>query len=74
MILISYVKPYIIIRSDKVISGRLFIVGNSKKVLWTDEFLHKDFLSVKIKKDWKEKIEVIVEADNVKCKKIFQFG
>jgi len=69
MILISYVKPYIVIRSDKIISGHLSILGIGKKVLWTNEFRNKDFLSIKVKSEWKENIEVVVESDHEKIKK-----
>ena len=69
MILISYVKPYIVIRSDEIISGHLSILGNDKKVLWTDKFRNKDFLSIKVRSEWKENIEVVVESDHEKSKK-----
>ncbi len=71
MILISYVKPYVVVRSDELISGQLSIVNNEKTTLWDSEFFNKDYLSVKVKKEWDRKIKIILKTKGKQIKKDF---
>lgn len=66
MILISYIKPFIVIRSDEMISGKLTILGKDKEVLWNDVFKDKEFLSVKINEKWNKEIKVVLTTNNNK--------
>jgi len=69
MVLISYVKPYNVIRSDKLISGCITIIGKEQDVLWENEFRNKDFISVKTKEHWHNNVKVVVLAGQHELKK-----
>jgi hypothetical protein len=45
------------------------ILGKDQKVLWEDDFSDKDFLSVKVHKNWKDGIKIIVATKHHKIKK-----
>ncbi|NPA36736.1 MAG: hypothetical protein GXO47_07795 [Chlorobi bacterium] len=69
MVIITFLKPNLVIHSDTIISGAVNVFDREKKhVLWTLKFDHKSYVSIKVKPDWPKNIEVVVGcgSDNVK--------
>ena len=69
MVIISYVKPFIVVRSDELLTGTLAILNPRQQVLWTSDFNNKDYISVKTQLEWDRRIKVILKTGAREIKK-----
>ncbi len=70
MILISYITPYIIVHSDRLISGNLIIKNKEKKIIRNSQFSDKEYLNIKVKPSWPKSIWVTVVTNGNETTKV----
>jgi len=71
MILISYIEPFIIVHSDRLVSGEINIKGKSGKTYWHNSFIRKEYINVKVQPIWPKQILVSIKTEREKTKKVF---
>jgi len=69
MILITYIKPSIVINSDKLISGTLNIIDSKNTIAMTKIFKSKTYFNIEVKKDFGDIITVVLETKQKEYKK-----
>ncbi len=69
MILITYIKPSIVINSDKLISGTLNIIDSNNTIAMTKIFKSKTYFNIEVKKDFGDIITVVLETKQNEYKK-----
>ena len=71
MVLISYIKPYVVVTSDKLFSGSLDIYDKSGTKIERKDFSNESFLNVKIISGAGSKITVVLQTGGMEMKKKF---
>lgn len=66
MILITFIKPNLIIHSDILMSGIITVLDKQKHLLWSLNIINKSFVSIKTKSDWPNEIEVELNTGGIK--------
>ena len=69
MILITYIKPSIVINSDKLISGTLNIIDNNNTISMTKIFKSKTYFNIEVKKEYGNVITVVLDVQQKEYKK-----
>ena len=69
MVLITYMKPYVMIYADKMLTGKLFINDSKGKLLWNSSFKNKDLINIKVDPGWQKSITVTLQAEGKEIKK-----
>ncbi len=69
MILISYITPYIIVHSDRLISGNMTIKNKKNQTIWGNQFTNKEYINIKVKPSWPKNLMVSVMVDGNKITK-----
>jgi len=69
MILISYIEPFVVINSDKLMSGTIKIFDSSLKVTFSEDFSTQSYFNVKVKSEFGETITVVLETKSRKYQK-----
>jgi len=69
MVLITFLKPNLIIHSDKLMTGSIKVFDMQKHILWSLKLVHKNFVSIKAKPDWPDKIEIELYNEDKLIKK-----
>ena len=69
MILITYIKPSVVINSDKLISGTLNIIDSNNTIAMTKIFKSKTYFNIEVKKDFGDIITVVLETKQKEYKK-----
>jgi len=62
MLIITYMKPNLIIHSDVMLSGHIRVMDKQKHILRAIDVLTESFVSIKTKSDWPKNIEVEVSS------------
>ncbi len=70
MILISYITPYIIVHSDRLVSGNMTIKNEKKQTIWNSRFSDKEYINIKVKPSWPKSIWVTVVTNGNETTKI----
>ena len=70
MILISYITPYIIVQSDRLVSGNMTIKDKKNQTIWSSQFSDKEYLNIKVKTSWPKSIWVTVAVKGNETKKV----
>jgi hypothetical protein len=70
MILISYIKPFVIVHSEKIISGKITINSYPGRILYTNDFSEIEYLNVKVKPSWPNNIRIIVKTEGKEIMKV----
>ncbi len=70
MILISYITPYIIVHSDRLVSGNMTIKNKKNQTIWSSRFSDKEYLNIKVQPYWPKNIWVIVAVKGSETKKV----
>ncbi len=73
MILISYVEPFIIVQSDKLISGKMIIKSKADRIFLSDNFHNKEYIHVKVQSSWTKSVVVMIYTDGAEKKKVITF-
>ena len=69
MVLISYVKPNIVINSDKLINGKLIIYDENNSEMAVRYLYGENFASIGIKAKQGSRIKVVVQTEGKEIKK-----
>jgi hypothetical protein len=69
MILITYIKPSVVINSDKLISGKLKILDSSNSLALTKVFKSRTYFNIEVKKDFGDVITVVLNTQQKEYKK-----
>jgi len=69
MILITYIKPFIVINSDKLISGNLSIINSNNSIAMTKIFKSKTYFNIEVKKGYGDTITVVLTTREKEYKK-----
>ncbi len=69
MILISYITPYIIVQSDRLISGNMTIKNKKNQTIWSSQFVNKEYINIKAEPIWPKHLLVSVVVDGNKITK-----
>lgn len=67
--LVSYVEPYIIVHSDRLISGSMIIQNKTNQTIWSSKFSDKEYINVKVKPSWPKRVMVTIFTDGAEIKK-----
>ncbi len=70
MILINYIKPFITINSDSLISGKLKIIDMNDTIIKSMNFENSSFLSTNVSAQVKSNIRVVLITKKQKHQKI----
>jgi len=69
MLIITFIKPNVIIDSDTMISGNIRICDKEKHELWSQSVDHRSFISIRTGSSWPRKLSVEVNTGNRKIRK-----
>ncbi len=69
MILISYIKPSVVVNSDKLISGSLSIIDSNNSIAMVKDFKSRTYFSIDMKKEYGNEITVVLEIQQKEYKK-----
>ena len=70
MMLISYIAPFIIVNSDRLISGNMIIKSKTNQTIWRTEFYNRESVHVKAEPSWPKSVMVIINAGGAETKKM----
>ncbi len=70
MILISYVDPFIVVQSDRLITGRMVIRGETGRIYRSDEFSSTEYIHVRVKASWSRSVVVMIFAEGTETRKV----
>jgi len=62
MILISYIEPFIVINSDKLLSGTIKLFDSSRKIRFSEKFYTQSYFNIKVKNGFGKTITVVLET------------
>jgi len=65
MVLITFLKPNLVIHSDILISGKIDVLDKQKHLLMSINVVDKSFVSIKAKPEWPKEIEIKLRTGNV---------
>jgi hypothetical protein len=68
MVLISFIKPNLVINSDILMKGEVKVFDRKKHLLSSLNVTNKSFVTINVKPDWPKDIDVEIdlEAGNIK--------
>ena len=69
MILITFLKPNVVIHSDTLMMGAVKVYDKQKHLLWSLNVINKSFVSIEAKSNWPKDIDVEVSLGTKKMKK-----
>ncbi len=69
MILISYIKPSVVINSDKLVSGSLSIIDSNNSIVMVKDFKSRTYFSIDVKKEYGNVITVVLDTQQKEYKK-----
>jgi len=69
MILISYIKPSVVINSDKLVSGSLRIIDSNNSIVMVKDFKSRTYFSIDVKKEYGNVIMVVLDTQQKEYKK-----
>ena len=58
MVIITYLKPNIVIQSDILLSGNINVIDGKKHLLFSKKISNQSFVSIRVKPEWPKEIEV----------------
>lgn len=71
MVLITFLKPNIVIHSDRLLSGSITVLDKQRHLLWSLNIFNKSFVSIKTEQEWPKEIEVELNTGASRiCKEI----
>ena len=71
MLIITYMKPNLVIHSDVMLSGKIRILDKKKHVLKVLDVSHQSFVTIKANPGWPGDIEVEVDDGRKRVLKEF---
>ena len=69
MVLITFLKPNVVIHSDTLMMGNVKVYDKHKHLLWSLNVINKSFVSIEAKTNWPKDIDVEVSLGTKKMKK-----
>ncbi len=69
VVLITFIKPNLIIHSDQLMNGRIQLLDKKHRSLWKGKVEGESFISIEVQPEWPEKIEVEIDTDHYKIRK-----
>ncbi len=69
MILITYIEPFVVINSDKLVSGSLSIIDSNNSIAMTKDFKSRTYFSIDVKKEYGDVITVVLDIQQKEYKK-----
>ena len=69
MILITYIKPFVVINSDKLITGNLNIIDTNENIALTEKFKNRSYFNIEIDKEYGDTILVVLETKDTEVRK-----
>ncbi len=69
MILITYIEPFVVINSDKLVSGSLSIIDSNNSIAMVKVFKSRTYFSIDVKKEYGNVITVVLEIQQKEYKK-----
>jgi len=69
MILITYIKPFVIINSNKLISGKINIIDSNNNIALTKKFNNSSYFNIKVNNEYGDDFLVVLKTQNIEVKK-----
>jgi len=69
MILITYIKPFVIINSNKLISGKINIIDSNNNIALTEIFNNSSYFNIKVNNEYGDDFLVVLKTQNIEVKK-----
>ena len=69
MVIITYLKPNIVIQSDILLSGSINVIDDKKHLLLTKKISNQSFVSIRVKPEWPKEIEVDLRSGQTRVNK-----
>jgi hypothetical protein len=74
MVIITYVKPYLIINSDELLTGLIIIRNGENKIIKKKEIVKQNFENIKVSKKEGDMIKVELITAGLEIKKQFRIN